>query len=83
MGVVRRLEFKPVTQRDLARLRRYYKNCSYGLCEYSAMVKLMWREHLHPAWAEAAGCLVVRNWRSLSSPRKRRRGCWRVIRFCM
>ncbi len=61
MGVVRRLEFKPVTQRDLARLRRYYKNCSYGLCEYSAMVKLMWREHLHPAWTEAAGCLVVRN----------------------
>ena len=55
------MEFKSVTQRDLARLRRYYKDCSYGLCEYSAMVKLMWREHLHPAWAEAGGCLVVRN----------------------
>ena len=55
------MEFKSVTRRDLARLRRYYKNCNYGLCEYSAMVKLMWREHLHPAWAEAAGCLIVRN----------------------
>ncbi|MBR4441823.1 MAG: hypothetical protein IKS52_00955, partial [Clostridia bacterium] len=25
------------------------------------MVKLMWREHLHPAWTEAAGCLIVYN----------------------
>jgi len=55
------MEFKSVTRRDLARLRRYYQTCDYGLCEYSAMVKLMWREHLHPAWAEAAGCLVVCN----------------------
>ena len=55
------MEFKSVTQRDLPRLRKYYQNCDYGLCEYSAMVKLMWREHLHPAWTEAAGCLVVRN----------------------
>ena len=55
------MDFKSVTQRDLPRLRRYYKDCNYGLCEYSAMVKLMWREHLHPAWAETAGCLVVRN----------------------
>ncbi len=55
------LSFKNVTQRDLARLRRYYQDCDYGLCEYSAMVKLMWRVHLHPAWTEAAGCLIVRN----------------------
>lgn len=55
------LSFRPVTQRDLARLRRYYKNCEYQLCEYSALVKLMWRGHLHPAWAEGAGCLIVRN----------------------
>ena len=50
-----------MTQRDLPRLRRYYQDCNYGLCEYSAMVKLMWREYLNPAWAEAAGCLIVRN----------------------
>ena len=55
------MEFRSVTRRDLARLRRYYATCDYGLCEYSAMVKLMWREHLHPAWAEAAGCLIVYN----------------------
>ena len=56
------LAFQPVTQRDLARLRRYYKTCDYQLCEYSALVKLMWRDHLHPSWAEGAGCLIVRNY---------------------
>ena len=49
------LTFTPVTQRDIARLRRYYKSCEYQLCEYSALVKLMWRSHLHPSWAEGAG----------------------------
>ena len=52
------LTFKPVAQRDLSRLRRYYKDCNYQLCEYSALVKLMWRGHLHPQYAEAAGCLA-------------------------
>ena len=55
------LTFKTVTQRDLGRLRRYYAPCGYRLCEYSALVKLMWREHLHPEYAEEAGCLIVRN----------------------
>ena len=53
--------FKPVTKQDAAKLRRYYQDCDYGLCEYSVGVKLMWRTTLHPAWAEIAGCLVVRN----------------------
>ncbi|MDO4813058.1 MAG: GNAT family N-acetyltransferase [Eubacteriales bacterium] len=55
------LTFQPVTQRDLARLRSYYENCTYRLCEYSAGVKLMWRGHLRPQYAEAAGCLVIKN----------------------
>ena len=33
------LTFTPVTQRDIARLRRYYKSCEYQLCEYSALVE--------------------------------------------
>ena len=53
--------FKPVTKQDAPKLRRYYQNCSYGLCEYSVGTKLMWRRTLHPAWAEIAGCLVIRN----------------------
>lgn len=53
--------FKSVTKRDGARLRRYYQTCDYGLCEYSVGTKLMWRPTLHPAWAEIAGCLVIRN----------------------
>ena len=54
-------QFKPVTQRDGGKLRKYYANCQYGLCEYSVGTKLMWRPVLHPAWAEIAGCLVIRN----------------------
>jgi len=54
------LTFKPVTLRDGGRLRKYYENCDYGLCEYSVGTKLMWRDKLRPAWAEAAGCLIVR-----------------------
>ena len=46
---------------NMSRLRRYYKDCDYQLCEYSALVKLMWRGHLHPQYAEAAGCLIVKN----------------------
>lgn len=55
------IAFKPVTQRDAARLRRYYANCDYELCEYSLGTKLMWRAALKPCWAEIAGCLLVRN----------------------
>ena len=55
------IAFKPVTQRDAARLRRYYENCDYELCEYSLGDKLMWRKALKSHWAEAAGCLVMRN----------------------
>lgn len=55
------LDFKPITPADGANLRRYYQNCSYGLCEYAVGTKLMWRSTLHPSWTEAAGCLIVRN----------------------
>ena len=50
-----------MTRQDLALLRRYYENCDYTLCEYSAGVKLMLREDYAPMWAEAEGCLIVRN----------------------
>ena len=55
------LQFKAVTKQDGGKLRKYYQNCNYGLCEYSVGTKLMWRPVLHAAWAEVAGCLVVRN----------------------
>ena len=55
------LQFKPVTRQDGNKLRKYYETCDYGLCEYSVGTKLMWKKSLHPAWAEVAGCLVVRN----------------------
>ena len=55
------LNFKPVTQSDGGKLLRYYKDCNYGLCEYSLGTKLLWRTVLHPSWTEAQGCLIVRN----------------------
>ena len=55
------LDFKPIQVKSAARLRKYYANCTYRLCEYSAGVKLMWREHWHPEYAETNGCLVVLN----------------------
>ena len=55
------LQFKSVTKQDGPKLRRYYKGCDYGLCEYSVGTKLMWRNTLHPTWTETAGWLVVRN----------------------
>ena len=55
------LNYQEVREQDAELLRRYYADCNYGLCEYSAGTKLMWRDVLHPTWAEAAGCLIVRN----------------------
>lgn len=53
--------FKPVNQKNAGKLSKYYENCDYQLCEYSVGTKLMWKKLLHPAWAEIAGCLVIRN----------------------
>ena len=55
------LEFQELTVNEGARLRPYYEMCDYRLCEYSLGVKLMWRGYLHPWFAEAAGCLIIRN----------------------
>lgn len=55
------LEFKPVQVKSVPRLRKYYGRCDYRLCEYSAGVKLMWRPHWHPEYAESHGCLIVLN----------------------
>ncbi|MBR3704331.1 MAG: GNAT family N-acetyltransferase [Oscillospiraceae bacterium] len=53
------LEFSPVLMKDAARLHKYYKHCTYRLCEYSVGVKLMWRHHYKSEYAESCGCLIV------------------------
>ena len=55
------MNFEPVTPQNAEKLRPYYINCDYRLCEYSVGVKLMWGSVLRPAFSEAAGCLIVRN----------------------
>ena len=55
------LKFTPIDESHAPLLRKYYGQCTYRLCEYSLGVKLMWRDHWHPAFAESHGCLVVLN----------------------
>ena len=55
------LEFNPISEQYSPLLRKYYSQCTYGLCEYSLGVKLMWREHWRPEFAESHGCLVILN----------------------
>ena len=55
------LDFKPISEEHIPLLRKYYSQCTYGLCEYSLGVKLMWREHWRPEFAQSHGCLVVLN----------------------
>lgn len=55
------LTYQTVTQKNAPKLRKYYENCDYELCEYTLGTKLMWREDLKPEWAESQGCLIVRN----------------------
>lgn len=53
------IQFKPVTKQDGNKLKKYYKDCEFGLCEYSVGTKMMWRSLWKYQWAEVAGCLVV------------------------
>lgn len=55
------LDFKPISEQYSPLLRKYYSQCTYRLCEYSLGVKLMWRDHWRPEFAESHGCLVVLN----------------------
>ena len=55
------LKFTPIDESHAPLLRKYYGQCTYRLCEYSLGVKLMWRDHWHPEFAESHGCLVVLN----------------------
>ena len=55
------LTFSSVNVRNAAKLRKYYKNCSYRLCEYSLGVKLMWKHHFSPTFAQEGGCLIVKS----------------------
>jgi len=55
------LNFHPVNIKNSLKLRKYYKHCTYQLCEYSVGTKLMWRHHFNPVFAEYEGCLIVKN----------------------
>ena len=54
------IQLKPITKQDGNKLKKYYQDCEYGLCEYSVGTKMMWRSTWRYQWVEVAGCLVVR-----------------------
>ena len=54
------IQLKPITKQDGNKLKKYYQDCEYGLCEYSVGTKMMWRSTWKYQWVEVAGCLVVR-----------------------
>lgn len=56
------LEFEPIHVKCAAKLRKYYSQCNYRLCEYSMGVKLMWRDTWKSQFAESFGCLIVVNY---------------------
>lgn len=53
------LKFQAITPQNADKVREYYQNCDYRLCEYSVGVKVMWRRYLGACFAEGAGCLIV------------------------
>lgn len=55
------LQFTPIDEQYAPLLRKYYSQCTYRLCEYSLGVKLMWKDHWKPEFAESHGCLVIPN----------------------
>lgn len=55
------LNFTTIDPESAGLLEKYYRSCTYRLCEYSVGVKIMWREHWAPEYAESHGCLIVLN----------------------
>lgn len=54
------MQFTPVDKNNVKKLAAYYKNCAYRISDYSAGIKIMWR-NLGYEYAESNGCLIVRS----------------------
>lgn len=54
------LDFLPLTNKNIARVRACYRRCTYGLADYSVGMKLMWKGYFHSAVAFSCGCLIVK-----------------------
>lgn len=54
------MRFTPVTSENISLLAGYYARCTYRISDYSAGIKLMWKNASYE-YAETHGCLVVRS----------------------
>ncbi|MBQ7264861.1 MAG: DUF2156 domain-containing protein [Firmicutes bacterium] len=55
------LNFEPITEKDLELLYSFYKDCDYGLCEYSALGKIMCIFMSNACYTVYENNLLVRN----------------------
>lgn len=54
------IQFTPVSRENISRLAHYYSRCTYRISDYSAGIKLMWKNASYE-YAEVCGCLLVRS----------------------
>lgn len=54
-------DFKPISEDDLPLLAGFYRNCSYGLCEYSAGIKVFWNSEYPGFYSIDENTLFVRS----------------------
>lgn len=54
------LTFSPIQTKNIDKIRRAYRHCSYRLCDYSLGTKLMWKADLRPQVAFFGGCMIVK-----------------------
>lgn len=54
------IQFTPVGRENISRLAHYYSRCTYRISDYSAGIKLMWKNASYE-YAEVCGCLLVRS----------------------
>lgn len=55
------MQFKKLEQEDIIRLLPYFKTQDTRLCNYSAGVLFVWGKYLNTHYAEAEGCLILRD----------------------
>lgn len=54
------LEFAPINNKNMARVRACYRRCRYAISDYSLGVKVMWKSFYHSQVAFAAGCMTIK-----------------------
>ncbi len=55
------LEFKPLLSYSAEELHSFYQNSKYKISDYSAGIKLIWKDMIYPEIAFSHGCMIARD----------------------